>query len=380
MEYGTTFKACRNTGRNGKVRWYVYVPARYSATGHPRKAYYPTRRAAEEAGRNWRQAVRSHGEGAALLNVETTREVNSLLIKLAPYGVSLEEVVNDWLALQEAAKAPTAAEVAAKYLKSKEGSPRYLKQVNKYLELFLASFGALPLDDIGAADFAEWLEAVTPTPTQYNHLLRTLKPFFTYAVRMELATKSPARSVVQKKVKGGAPCVLTVAQARELVTCAAYMRGCFIPVCLLLFTGIRPAELARLRWSNIKLDKGLLYITEDISKTSSVRLVTIEPLLLSFLRALPNSCKRGDVAPPNWDERWTRIRAAAGVKGLQDVCRHSYASYWLAAHNGDMGGLLQNMGHTTQQTTLKHYRAAVTAEDAAAFWAIDPAQYYNPNN
>jgi hypothetical protein len=45
-----------------------------------------------------------------------------------------------------------------------------------------------------------------------------------------------------------------------------------------------------------------------------------------------------------------------------------------------MGGLLQNMGHTTQQTTLKHYRAAVTAEDAAAFWAIDPAQYYKPNN
>ena len=37
-----------------------------------------------------------------------------------------------------------------------------------------------------------------------------------------------------------------------------------------------------------------------------------------------------------------------------------------------MGGLLERMGHTTQRTTLKHYRRAVLKSDALEFWRIAP--------
>lgn len=380
MSHGATFKACKNIGRGGIPRWYLHIPARYSSTGKAQRVYYPTKRQCEQAGRQWREQIRAYGEGVALLNPETTRDVNNILIRLAPYGVTLDEVVTEWIALQAKVSSETIEALAPKYLANKQGSDRYMSQVRKYMAHLVDHFRGMCLDDIAPADFAHWLEATNSTPTQYNHALRTIKPFFAWAIRYEYAGKSPARACAPRRVQASTPSILTVAQSRKLLKAASRIHGCLTPVALLMYTGVRPAELTRLTWDKIKLDdRSCLYITPDISKTATTRVIALEPNLLAYLRTIPASLRRGSICPPAWAEKIKWIRKTAGIGDLQDVCRHSYASYWLSAHNGDMGGLLERMGHTTQQTTLKHYRVAVAKPDALAYWSTDITQYINPD-
>jgi integrase len=304
-----------------------------------------------------------------------------MVLELMPYRTSPNDVVNQWKQQkdeEEEKKFAVRVEVIVpRYLAQKEASHCYLNQCKNIIgRRFVEAFGKRSLDDISPVEFNDWLEDISTTPRQFNNHLKNLKPFFTYALRMEFAVKSPARGTVPKKIKTKAPCVLSLRQSRILLGVAASEYGGIAPIALLLFTGIRPHELELLTWNDVLLDsRRVITISEEISKTYSIRNIKIEDNLYNFLISLPDDVKQGSICPVNWKTLWHRIRVKAGISHMQDCCRHSYGSYWLTAHGGDMAGLLQNMGHTTQQTTLKHYLAAVLEEDAKEFWTINISDY-----
>ena len=144
-----------------------------------------------------------------------------------------------------------------------------------------------------------------------------------------------------------------------------------IAVAVLLFAGVRPEEVTALRWEHVKLAHGYIRIEPEVSKTNSVRLVRIEPNLKAWLETVPPEKRTGKLAPKNWQRKWQAVRRGASISHLNDVCRHSYASYWLAAHR-DTHGLLENMGHTTSKTTIKYYLTACNPEEVPAYWQISP--------
>ena len=57
---------------------------------------------------------------------------------------------------------------------------------------------------------------------------------------------------------------------------------------------------------------------------------------------------------------------------VMDITRHSCASYWLAQVE-DAAAVAEQLGHNVN-TLKRHYRALVTREDAARFWAILPTK------
>ena len=128
---------------------------------------------------------------------------------------------------------------------------------------------------------------------------------------------------------------------------------------LMLYCGLRPNEVRRLRADDIRPAEQEIIIRPAVSKTGGGRVV-------------PLRCQPPDAPcpiPGNWEARWRELRRAAGFRLWQaDACRHSYASYH-AAHFRNLPALQCEMGHADLHLLHTRYLFPVPRRHAAAFWA-----------
>ncbi|MDB6077721.1 MAG: hypothetical protein JWO82_1468, partial [Akkermansiaceae bacterium] len=119
------------------------------------------------------------------------------------------------------------------------------------------------------------------------------------------------------------------------------------------------------------------------------RYVDLEDALRRWLE--PWAKSKGSILPANFQRRRQRLvngfyttpgatLANPGswrplVEWEPDITRHSYASYWEAAHRTEPAcreRLAANMGHTNYKTFETKYRNARTTDQATEFWGIKP--------
>lgn len=308
------------------------------------------------------------------------------LARLAPFDVTLKDVIDYYIARHRASDARKISILEPLYRDTmQDASSHYRTRVRQVLGAFTSVFGDCLIDDVTPDEFEKWLAGWKTTPPSYNSALRHIKPFFAWAISKKYAVQSPAEGIKQRKHQRAPISILTPAQAHSLLdACRDYSGDGTMPenlrvnaadmeiaVAVLLFAGVRPEEVTALTWEHVKLAHGYIRIEPEVSKTNSVRLVRIEPNLKAWLETVPPEKRSGKLAPKNWQRKWQAVRRGAGISHLNDVCRHSYASYWLAAHR-DTYGLLENMGHTTSKTTIKYYLTACNPEEVPAYWQIFP--------
>ena len=150
---------------------------------------------------------------------------------------------------------------------------------------------------------------------------------------------------------------------------------CMAALGLMLWAGIRPAEVERLHWSDIDFDEKVVSVRPRHSKTGGARHVHLCPALTAWLhaaatRGAPDT--KGKICPPNWQRRWKRLRQAARIRPWQqDVLRHTFASYH-AKHFRNFPLLQMEMGHRSAELLRSRYLSmqGVTAARAAAFWHL----------
>jgi antitoxin ParD1/3/4 len=134
---------------------------------------------------------------------------------------------------------------------------------------------------------------------------------------------------------------------------------------------LRHAEISRLDWKEVRLDRNFIEVTALKSKTASRRLVTIQPNLKAWLAPLARSS--GRVQPPNSRKLREASQRRAGIgKWPTNALRHSFASFHLAKFQ-DAPALALQMGHTTTAMLFAHYREVVTPEAAEAYWKSCPS-------
>ncbi len=130
---------------------------------------------------------------------------------------------------------------------------------------------------------------------------------------------------------------------------------------LMLWCGIRPGEVQRLRWSDIDSKEGVVYIESWASKTGGARAVPLRggALALCHHRHPDNEL----VAPRNWIRLWAKLRQRAGLRKWQrDALRHTFASFHLK-HFHNLSQLQEEMGHRdcsllrTRYLNLRHVSA-----------------------
>lgn len=243
-----------------------------------------------------------------------------------------------------------------------------LRNFKVVARMFLEQHAGLTVAEVTPKVLDSWLRSFG-RPAYAAGLVRTLRPAFTWAVRQGMLDSNPFGKLEPIRVrKTEAIDVFTPEEARRLMELAP--TDCKAAYAVLLFAGVRPVELTRLTWGDVR--DGFIHITPNVAKTAQVRNVEIEPTLAAWLESTGRHVPTEKICPPNWKRKNQTTRKLAGVADRQDTARHSYATYHLAKYR-DRAALEENMGHTAGSAMLmRHYRAAATPQQAEAYWAILP--------
>lgn len=145
-------------------------------------------------------------------------------------------------------------------------------------------------------------------------------------------------------------------------------RACMPALGLMLWAGVRPAEVCRLTWTDVDWEERVVVLRASHSKTGGCRHVALRAVLRAWLKR--GGVGHGLICPPNWQRRWRALRDAAGlVPWRQDVLRHTFASYH-AKHFHNFARLQEEMGHRSVALLRTRYLSmtGLTAAAAKRFW------------
>lgn len=243
-------------------------------------------------------------------------------------------------------------------------SDQYVRQLRHAFDLFARGRSRRPLASITAAEIEEWMSATHCAARTRKGRLQYLRLLFGFGLRRGYCASNPAAAVDVPTLSADPPGIHTPAQVRQVLDAArAWSPRLTRVLALRYFAGLRAAEIARLDESDI----GTKYVTVPAhkAKTRARRLVTIQPNLRAWLDL------GGELPGQTCEQQLWELTRKAGVPWPRNCTRHSWASYHLA-HFGSAATTAMEAGHS-ETMLFAHYRALVTPEAAAEFWAIRPS-------
>lgn len=334
--------------------WMVSLPKAMTATGERERKFF---------GENGREAkayaasIRANyhkGHRATEIDPITAAQATTALKILAPTGLGLVE----------------AAKIIAKQFRQAATHETFRERWLRYQEQQEGHWGKVYTGQVER--MGNWLsegfmgtQIAVITPEVIEHELRkyakSTRKLYTRMVNAVISSRGKERRVTKIEIlhpfRVGRVLVAARGNVEELRA-----------VALLLFAGIRPdaeeGEISRMDWETV--GKKEIYLPADVTKTGADRHIPITPMIARFIKGHP---KEGKVIPAGWKRRWARIRKQAGISDKNDICRHTFASHFLAAFGEDK--TKSAMGHTRGSDTLfAYYRRAVTERDGRRYFGL----------
>jgi integrase len=264
-------------------------------------------------------------------------------------------------------------------LKTRRGaSERYLQDLYYQLNKLTEKFSAVNVDAVTTGDLQLWFDSLKTAPRTVRNLRSAASALFRFAENRCYIGKgdNPAISTERIKAKNGDDVeIYTPDELRRLLDA---MPDEIKPlVAIQAFTGIRTAELMRLDWQAVKLDRAHIEIKAANAKTQSRRIVPILPNLRAWLT--PCIKKAGKIFPSGADYYHELIREAVGETQSEvlpdfelkhNALRHSFISYRVA-DTQNVAQVALEAGNSPAMI-FAHYRELVTADDAKKWFSIQP--------
>jgi integrase/recombinase XerD len=199
---------------------------------------------------------------------------------------------------------------------------------------------------------------------------------FNFAVREEYLPSNPAAEIDRRDEGDNEIEILTPKQMAALLLHSTFE---ILPYFALAgFAGIRPEELQKLEWEDIKWKAGIIRIRETVSNKTGARNVTIQPNLALWLEPYRNCT--GRICMPAWRRLFRETRIAAGITRWPDDClRHSFATYLLEIQK-DAPALALEMGNSVEVILDRYAKPLDEPDDAAEFWTMAPGVTPEPQN
>lgn len=234
-----------------------------------------------------------------------------------------------------------------------------------------------PIDEVTTADIKHavnvWKQRPRSGPAAIRHLLQTARHLFNWAIREDLATRTPFLSpqgttlISIKTSKGRTRRLEDGEEERILAVADAYITDFFTAM---IETGCRPGELRTLQWSEVQADRLLILATK--AKDREERKVPIEPALRDILdrrRIGPDGNELSPSAYVFGDDtgqqltrrvlcgRWAATCAKAKVNNLHlHDLRGEFASQ-LAESGVTIHGVRDALGHSSTTMTSTYLRS-----------------------
>ncbi len=327
------------------------------------------------------------GSDAERLVLEAVEEMPELRLPAAQGKTELMQALRRVLrregiaAVRAQEKTVTFAYAAEESLKRREVAGRRATTLRDLLHfirrlLRVPGLAQRPLRSMGTAECRRALEsAFAGSAHSFRKGRAVLHSIFAYGLRQGWCAANPVSAVEVPAIEEKEIVPLTVAECRRLVEVAKTprFRACLPALGLMLFAGVRPGEVARLRWADVHCEEGVLTIAARHSKTGGARRVELCPPLR---RMLKRQAGNGLICPPRWEKRWQRLRQVAELatrsrRWMPDVLRHTFASYHALTHR-NLPVLQLQLGHRDSRLLLTRYLnlSGMRRADAWHFWRL----------
>ena len=341
--------------------------------GKRARKFFFTRKEAQQFADDLRVRKENFGTRMVQMPERLRHEALECAERLKSINATLSEATESFIQHKVAAgRSCTVADLIAKAIDAKklaERSKRYLADLRLIGGDFAKLYREKFVSDITTEDVESWVAKRKHSPTTRNNRLRTLSSAFSYAVKRRWCESNPVDRVERATERKPVARYLTAEQARSLLLHAdSEMVPC---IAIQLFAGLRPCEMAELKFENINLGKNQLWVDQE-EHTTSHRVVEITPNLRQWL--LPYSSRTGMIQPPRYQQRWNDLRQRAGLytNWPHDGLRHSYGTWHFAKYQ-DLGKTAAQMGHSNPMITRKHYVVREDPTKADEYWDIKPA-------
>jgi integrase len=265
----------------------------------------------------------------------------------------------------------TLAEAGEQFAKSREQaglSSHYVSQCRKTMSDLAKAFPGQTLADLKTAELDAWFSGLPFAPKTKNGMRIVLVACGNWAEGRGYLVKggSPFPAMVRYKETKSSVSMFTPEQIARLLAKADDTLRPFLAIGA--FAGLRMAELQRLDWSEIDLERGFITVAASKAKTRQRRLVPISDNLKLWL----TPCKQA-IGPVCAHQR-PQIAAGALCEDFswaKNGLRHSYISYRLAVLH-DTARVALEAGNSPE-VIFGHYRELVTPKAARAWFSIVPA-------
>lgn len=362
------------------LKWVVYWPA--AEPGKPRMSRrFKTKTEAESFRLEKEIQVTNEGRKAGAIRERIFSEAVWCVEQLDGYGVSLRDVVTDYLARHEKAKNSIRIDDAIyEFIDTKTAagkSARYLQDLRSRCNRFGDEFGERTMADIDVATVESWLEGLKVSAVTRNNFRRVLSVFFGWGVKRGFCVSNPVAEAERAKEVAERVEIFTAGDLRMILSAAPNDVLPFLAIGA--FAGLRSEEIRRLRWEDIDFLNGRIDVSAKVAKSAAHRYVPIRDSLKAWIQ--PVAKASGKVCTANIYKKLSAFRSelAEGKEGerpplewKQNGMRHSFASYALA-ETGNAGQVALWLGHDSNKMIFKHYRERVTAEAAADWFAVLPS-------
>jgi integrase len=289
-----------------------------------------------------------------------------------PLMAAIQEFVRRNRGVQLGVKVP---DLIAEFVKAKAEdnlSRIYRFQLSGSVKRFAAAFPGEILI-IKSGDIDRWLRSLNHTPVTRNSLHRCIKVFFSFAKSRGYLPQSEATAAELVPIAKEGETRTEIFQPAEMTKLLAAASSEELALLAIGgFAGLRMAEIKRLEWKAVDLDRRIIMLRADQAKTASRRIVPISDNLAAWIELLPREGKVVSKVAPDL----TKLAEKLGMEWPRNALRHSYISYRLAVVK-DAAKVALEAGNSPD-IIFKHYRELVTEPEAKEWFAIMPAKGWSP--
>jgi integrase len=234
-----------------------------------------------------------------------------------------------------------------------------------------------PIHELRAPAISAWIDDLALAPRTRNNYRTAILTLVAFAKKKTYLPRSwtEMAEVESADDKRGAIRIYTPDQLAALL---GHCAGNFLPfLAIKAFAGLRTCELhggdsrPRLDWSDVKLEKRLIYVPKEVAKERTPdRLVPISENLAAWL--VPYARRNGPICTlANVTNALRRTAKRAKVPLHDNGLRKSFISYRLALVK-DIGQVADEAGNSPS-IIKTNYRRPIEETEAQRWFAINPA-------
>lgn len=390
-------------------------------TGGRRREFRKTRKEAMDRAAELNLELQNYGVRGTDLSAKERSDFLAVRELLRPFPTaSAVAIIQEWANRQTAAtkNLKDALELFVAVIDRRELRASSVTNLKGRLSRLAEVFGDVALRSITGESLQGWFNQLQLSTASKSNYRRAFNAFFEFAQKRKWIDRNPCLDLDLPEIRKGEPRFLSVEDTHKLLALAVAhpeldLLGYFS---LQLFAGLRPDEIGRaetsrdkarrLDWSDVNFEGRAIDIPADVSKIGERRyLEGLPPTIWPWLQIartssdhkpniggggngtkaqgfIPrierkfdtNGFKVGRVAPSGLARRldlFRVLRKEAKIAYSHDACRHSFATYHVAAfENAAKTALL--LGHHDQQMLYEHYRGVAPKKDGEAYFAACP--------